>query len=167
MTSPSERSPVDPPRASGDESADGVAPGEVDEGADHESADDEGDARDAANLAPRRRWPVLVLAAGAWLVAGAFSQVAPRERTVLVRLPNAEDVRRVDVTWFDDEGDVLGAGRYELLPGQPARVEARLRLRRGTSLGVSLLVEAHDGAVRRLERRVTVEDGDVVAIDAP
>jgi hypothetical protein len=140
-------------------SADGHELGEDEQTAGEEQEDE------AHPMPAPRRWPILVLAVGAMLVASVFQRVAPRERTVVLRLSSPTEVQRIDATWLAEDGEVLGASRFEPRPDLPLRLESKLRLRNGGSLGVSLVVERTEGGVERLEQRVTVADeGDVIVM---
>lgn len=115
----------------------------------------------------RRRSPLLVLVLGALVVATVYERLAPREREVRVRLPSPSEIRRVEATWRDGDGDVVGSSRLEAEAGRPLRVETTLRLARGDSLGVSVVVEREDGSIERYEKRVPVADEGDVAVTLP
>jgi len=116
----------------------------------------------------RARWPRILLVVGALAVAFAFERTAPRTRTVRLRLADSATIVGVEATWYDGDGEALGASRWTFAAGRaPSRVDAELRLRRGESLRADVRVVRDGGVESRHATRATVEAEELVPLELP
>jgi hypothetical protein len=111
----------------------------------------------------KKRWPVMVLAAGGVAALIAFRQAAPSERIVTLRLEHPERIRSIELTWIDGDGDPVGSSRFSFATGAPRELTTKVRARDG-DYRAQLLVERSGSDALRSERRVAFSEGSTVTL---
>jgi len=164
------------PREHGEEPSDERACEDGDDGSsdvvgeDSAAEDSEEDGGGGPEEGPRgrARWPRLLFVVGALAVAFAFERTVPRARTVRLRLADSATIVGVEATWYDGDGEALGASRWTFAAGRaPNRVDAELQLRRGESLRADVRVVRDGGVESRHATRATVEAEELVPLELP
>ncbi len=109
-------------------------------------------ATESEHDAKRRRWPLLLLAVGAVVAAMVFLNTSPAEHTVELRLANPGNIRGLQLSWRDENGELLRSRHLRFgKSGAPRRIDASLTAPSG-QIRLEVAVE-RDGAGTRVHRR--------------
>ena len=123
------------------------------------------DAIDAPKASPRR-WPLLVVVLGALGLVQLFERLTPKDRAVSLRFESPADVRRVELTWLDGDGEVLASSRWAFDNGAPRRLSTHVRARRG-EYRARIAVERRDASATDAEHRVRFEGAEETTVAVP